>query len=131
MAQKKEKYMKESAANSMWERTHKRNAARVLKAIIQLEGLWVKLGQYLSTRADVLPEAYVSALRQLQDSLPPRPLKEVGLFSCCKWGLRCVYFCLVKELDRMFVLELLFPFFYRFDAHALICDQFERVIFLS
>lgn len=45
--------------------------------MIELEGLWVKLGQYLSTRADVLPEAYISVLKQLQDSLPPRSLKEV------------------------------------------------------
>ena len=62
----------------MWERTHQRNAKRLLNLIIELEGLWVKLGQYLSTRADVLPEAYISLLKQLQDSLPPRPLKEVA-----------------------------------------------------
>ncbi|XP_026443055.1 protein ACTIVITY OF BC1 COMPLEX KINASE 8, chloroplastic-like [Papaver somniferum] len=33
--------------------------------------------QYLSTRADVLPQAYIVLLKQLQDSLPPRPVKEV------------------------------------------------------
>jgi len=42
-----------------------------------MEGLWVKLGQYMSTRADVLPAAYINNLKQLQDSLPPRPLEEV------------------------------------------------------
>lgn len=46
-----------------------------------MEGLWVKLGQYMSTRADVLPAAYIHLLKQLQDSLPPRPLEEV--FSKC------------------------------------------------
>ncbi|GJN39271.1 hypothetical protein PR202_gb28378 [Eleusine coracana subsp. coracana] len=45
--------------------------------MIELEGLWVKLGQYLSTRADVLPEPYINVLKQLQDSLPPRPFEEV------------------------------------------------------
>jgi aarF domain-containing kinase len=45
--------------------------------MIELEGLWVKMGQYLSTRADVLPEPYITVLKQLQDSLPPRPLEEV------------------------------------------------------
>uniref|UniRef100_A0A0D9WTS7 ABC1 atypical kinase-like domain-containing protein n=1 Tax=Leersia perrieri TaxID=77586 RepID=A0A0D9WTS7_9ORYZ len=45
--------------------------------MIELEGLWVKMGQYLSTRADVLPEPYIYVLKQLQDSLPPRPLEEV------------------------------------------------------
>lgn len=62
---------------SLWEKAHERNARRVLSVIIQLEGVWVKCGQYLSTRADVLPEAYIILLKQLQDSLPPRPLQEV------------------------------------------------------
>ncbi|CAM6101459.1 unnamed protein product [Calypogeia fissa] len=77
MAQKKEKWTKADAANRMWDRVHTRNAARVLKVVVKLEGLWVKLGQYLSTRADVLPQAYIDCLKQLQDSLPPRPIAEV------------------------------------------------------
>lgn len=66
-----------SKSDALWESAHERNAKRVLRLIVELEGLWVKLGQYLSTRADVLPEAYTSLLKQLQDSLPPRPLQEV------------------------------------------------------
>ncbi|XP_057524028.1 uncharacterized protein LOC130803845 isoform X2 [Amaranthus tricolor] len=62
---------------ALWKKAHERNARRILNFMIQMEGLWVKLGQYLSTRADVLPEAYIQLLKQLQDSLPPRPLKEV------------------------------------------------------
>ncbi|KAJ3696269.1 hypothetical protein LUZ60_001646 [Juncus effusus] len=75
--QKRVEWAKGSKKNTIWEKTHERNAKRVLNLMIELEGLWVKLGQYLSTRADVLPEAYISVLRQLQDSLPPRSLKEV------------------------------------------------------
>ncbi|XP_073014376.1 uncharacterized protein [Typha latifolia] len=75
--QKRVNWSKRGKKNSMWEKTHERNAKRVLNLMIELEGLWVKLGQYLSTRADVLPEAYIRHLKQLQDSLPPRPLKEV------------------------------------------------------
>ncbi|CAL9762078.1 unnamed protein product [Musa acuminata subsp. burmannicoides] len=66
-----------SRRDDLWEGTHERNAKRVLDLMIQLEGLWVKLGQYLSTRADALPDAYVRLLKQLQDSLPRRPLEEV------------------------------------------------------
>ncbi|KAK9741670.1 hypothetical protein RND81_03G121000 [Saponaria officinalis] len=62
---------------SLWKKAHERNARRLLNFMIEMEGLWVKLGQYLSTRADVLPEAYIRLLQQLQDSLPPRPLEEV------------------------------------------------------
>ncbi|KAH9699129.1 hypothetical protein KPL71_024225 [Citrus sinensis] len=61
-----------------YKRAHERNPKRVLNLIIKLEGLWVKLGQYLCTRANVLPEAYISLLKQLQDSLPPRPVQEVS-----------------------------------------------------
>ncbi|KAL8107002.1 uncharacterized protein LOC141670700 isoform X1 [Apium graveolens] len=75
--QKREKWVSKSKRDSMWEKLHERNAKRVLKVIIELEGMWVKLGQYMSTRADVLPNAYIRVLTQLQDSLPPRPLKVV------------------------------------------------------
>lgn len=75
--QQREKWTNKSKRAALWENAHERNAKRVLNLIIELEGLWVKLGQYLSTRADVLPEAYICLLKQLQDSLPPRPLKEV------------------------------------------------------
>lgn len=75
--QKKDKWTTVDKRDDLWERAHERNANRLLSAIIELEGLWVKLGQYLSTRADVLPNAYIQLLKQLQDSLPPRPLSEV------------------------------------------------------
>ncbi|KAJ4826162.1 hypothetical protein Tsubulata_042426 [Turnera subulata] len=76
--QKREYWINKSKRAALWEKAHERNAKRVLSLMIELEGLWVKLGQYLSTRADVLPNAYISLLKQLQDSLPPRPLKEVS-----------------------------------------------------
>ncbi|KAF5177129.1 Abc1 family protein [Thalictrum thalictroides] len=75
--QQREKWASKSKKNFLWEKAHERNAKRLLNLIIELEGLWVKMGQYLSTRADVLPEAYIYFLRQLQDSLPPRPLQEI------------------------------------------------------
>ncbi|KAL9363634.1 hypothetical protein Peur_046419 [Populus x canadensis] len=76
--QKREEFMKNNEkSEELWKRAHERNAKRVRNMMIQLGGLWVKLGQYLSSRADVLPSAYISILKQLQDSLPPRPLQEV------------------------------------------------------
>ncbi|KAK2994048.1 hypothetical protein RJ640_012318 [Escallonia rubra] len=75
--QQREKWTNKSKRATLWEKAHQRNAKRVLRLIIELEGLWVKLGQYLSTRADVLPDAYILLLKQLQDSLPPRRLEEV------------------------------------------------------
>ncbi|XP_042392295.1 uncharacterized protein LOC121983739 isoform X2 [Zingiber officinale] len=75
--QKRVKWLSKTKTNAIWEKAHERNARRVLNLMIEMEGLWVKLGQYLSTRADVLPEAYICLLKQLQDSLPPRRLEEV------------------------------------------------------
>ncbi|GAB2222960.1 hypothetical protein Droror1_Dr00017092 [Drosera rotundifolia] len=76
--QQRGKWFKSKAKeDAVWKKAHERNAKRVLQLMIELEGLWVKLGQYLSTRADVLPVAYINLLKQLQDSLPPRPLEEV------------------------------------------------------
>ncbi|XP_073019567.1 uncharacterized protein [Primulina eburnea] len=75
--QQREKWNRKSKSDDLWEKAHERNAKRVLNLIVELEGLWVKLGQYLSTRADVLPQAYIRLLKQLQDSLPPRPLEEI------------------------------------------------------
>ncbi|KAG6538390.1 hypothetical protein ZIOFF_003508 [Zingiber officinale] len=67
--------------DALWESAHNRNARRIVKFMIEMKGLWVKLGQYMSTRADILPEAYRCLFVQLQDSLPPRALKEVT-FPC-------------------------------------------------
>jgi predicted unusual protein kinase regulating ubiquinone biosynthesis (AarF/ABC1/UbiB family) len=55
-----------------WSSVHARNANMLLHKIQQLEGFWVKVGQYLSSRADVMPPEYLQTLAQLQDSMPPR-----------------------------------------------------------
>ncbi|XP_027329559.1 uncharacterized protein LOC113845985 isoform X2 [Abrus precatorius] len=75
--QQRDKWTSKARQAALWDKAHERNAKRILNLIIEMEGLWVKLGQYMSTRADVLPAAYIRLLKQLQDSLPPRPLEEV------------------------------------------------------
>lgn len=88
VVQRREKWAKSTSdRNKLWKKAHERNAKRIHNAIVGLEGLWVKAGQYLSTRADVLPDPYIEVLRLLQDSLPPRSIKEVceksSLLSSC------------------------------------------------
>ena len=61
----------------IWHETHERNAQRVYESICDLRGLWVKAGQFLSSRPDIVPMEYVRVLSQLQDSIPPRPWSEV------------------------------------------------------
>lgn len=56
---------------------HIRNAERVKRAILELEGLFIKMGQLLSVMSNFLPEAFQRPLEALQDRLPARPYNEV------------------------------------------------------
>ena len=49
----------------------------LLAAIQELGPTFVKLGQVLSTRPDILPEDYVAALEQLQDDVAPLPFSDI------------------------------------------------------
>mmetsp|Transcript_10563 Transcript_10563/g.21084 ORF Transcript_10563/g.21084 Transcript_10563/m.21084 type:complete len:951 (+) Transcript_10563:196-3048(+) len=59
--------------DSFWEDVHERSAAEMTCAIMSLEGFWVKVGQYLSSRADIMPGPYLRHLSSLQDGMPARP----------------------------------------------------------
>lgn len=50
---------------------------RVRLALEELGPTFVKLGQILSTRPDLLPPAYIAELSKLQDTVPPAPREEV------------------------------------------------------
>ena len=49
---------------------------------------FVKLGQLLSTRPDVLPPAYLTALARLQDKVEPFPFSEVERIIADELGIR-------------------------------------------
>ncbi|MDX1350017.1 MAG: AarF/ABC1/UbiB kinase family protein, partial [Putridiphycobacter sp.] len=51
-------------------RRHQRNAARVMGTIVELNGLFIKVGQLLSILSNILPESYRTALETLQDKAP-------------------------------------------------------------
>src|SRR5688572_16274494 len=52
-------------------------AERLTKDLEQLGPTFIKLGQVLSTRADLLPPSYLEALSRLQDDVDPVPLAEI------------------------------------------------------
>ncbi|CAK0844691.1 unnamed protein product [Prorocentrum cordatum] len=64
---------------AMWEAAHERNAPRVRRVIDRLRGLWVKIGQYLSSRPDVVPAPYIRHLSGLQDAGQASPWRRVAL----------------------------------------------------
>ena len=57
---------------------HKQNAKRVYATILELQGLFIKVGQLLSIMANFLPEEFRQELEGLQDQVPPRPFSEIA-----------------------------------------------------
>lgn len=56
---------------------YKKHAAKAVNAFIQLGPAYIKLGQLLSVRPDILPQPYVDEFVKLQDEVPPAPFQEV------------------------------------------------------
>ena len=56
---------------------HRRNSKRLVEAILELKGLFIKVGQLISILTNFLPPEFRAELEQLQDSVPARPLDEV------------------------------------------------------
>lgn len=59
------------------EEAHRRNARRIEAAIVELGGLFIKVGQLISIMANFLPEAFRRELQGLQDQVPPRPYEDI------------------------------------------------------
>lgn len=56
---------------------HIHNAEQVKRAILELKGLFIKIGQLLSILSNFLPDEFQKPLEELQDRIPPRPFAEV------------------------------------------------------
>ncbi len=52
-------------------------AQRIRMAFEELGPTYIKLGQILSTRSDLIPQEFVVELSKLQDKVPPRPFSEL------------------------------------------------------
>lgn len=56
---------------------HRKTSKRLVAAILELKGLYIKVGQLISILTNFLPPEFRAELEQLQDSVPARPLDEV------------------------------------------------------
>src|SRR5919106_2087027 len=63
-------------------------AEDLAKDLEKLGPTFIKLGQLLSTRADLLPGPYLEALERLQDSIEPFPYEEVERIVSGELGVR-------------------------------------------
>ncbi len=52
-------------------RLHRKNAALIREKAIEMKGVMIKVGQFLSSRIDFLPDEYIAELSRLQDRVPP------------------------------------------------------------
>jgi predicted unusual protein kinase regulating ubiquinone biosynthesis (AarF/ABC1/UbiB family) len=59
------------------EKKFRKHAERALKTFVDLGPSYIKLGQWLSSRADLLPQPYLDVLESLQDDVSPEPFSEV------------------------------------------------------
>lgn len=58
------------------------NARRIERTIVELQGLFIKVGQLISIMTNFLPEEFRKELEGLQDAVPPRP------YACIEARLR-------------------------------------------
>jgi predicted unusual protein kinase regulating ubiquinone biosynthesis (AarF/ABC1/UbiB family) len=72
------RFMGHAWASAREAELHARNARRVERTIVVLQGLFIKVGQLLSIMANFLPAEFRSGLEGLQDQVPPRPYREIA-----------------------------------------------------
>ncbi|MGI9296954.1 MAG: 2-polyprenylphenol 6-hydroxylase [Gammaproteobacteria bacterium] len=59
---------------------------RLRRALEHLGPIFVKFGQLLSTRSDLLPPPFVAELSKLQDRVPPHPPPQIRAALCDAYG---------------------------------------------
>jgi predicted unusual protein kinase regulating ubiquinone biosynthesis (AarF/ABC1/UbiB family) len=75
-----------SDTNIKWEALLKKQAAEYRRTALRLEGLLIKLGQFLSTRADVMPKAFLEELEDLIDRVPAVPWEDAQTIMEQEWN---------------------------------------------
>jgi ubiquinone biosynthesis protein len=68
-------------SQAAWDRAHRRTGQSIYRLATKMGGAFVKLGQVLGARADVLPPSLIEPLRGLHDRVPPRPFAALRTFA--------------------------------------------------
>ncbi|WP_113881165.1 ABC1 kinase family protein [Cytobacillus oceanisediminis] len=59
---------------------------RLRTTLFELEGLLIKIGQFISIRSDLLPNAFIKELQDLTDKVPPSEWREIKRILNEEWG---------------------------------------------
>ena len=71
------RYISSASKEERYRRQDLRAARALHRASLRLEGLLIKASQFIATRADILPDEWVSTLSSLHDRVPPRPFETI------------------------------------------------------
>lgn len=71
-----------------WEKLWGDIGKRFRHLLFELEGLLIKVGQIISTRADLLPPAFIKEIEDLTDHVPPSEWSEIQEVLETEWGNR-------------------------------------------
>lgn len=72
------RFLSEATIQGMLAVRHRKNARRVEQTILQLQGIFIKVGQLISIMTNFLPEEFRKGLEGLQDQVPPRPYPDIA-----------------------------------------------------
>ncbi|MFA5867524.1 MAG: AarF/UbiB family protein [Actinomycetota bacterium] len=66
-----------TGAEQRMSKRHRRRAIQFRETATRLGGVLIKLGQFVGSRVDVMPEPYIQELMKLQDEVPPEDYSAV------------------------------------------------------
>lgn len=75
------------AVNAKWEQLVTRQARIYKKTALELGGLMIKLGQFLSARADIMPPSFLEELEGLTDQVTPVPTADALAVLDDEWDM--------------------------------------------
>jgi predicted unusual protein kinase regulating ubiquinone biosynthesis (AarF/ABC1/UbiB family) len=76
---------------------HRKWAARFRLMAVEMGGVMIKLGQFLSARVDVLPREITDELKGLQDEVPEVPWNQVEVIVRSELGDPSAHFALIEK----------------------------------
>lgn len=80
------KFVSVHDAHALLIAAHEESAHKIVDLCKENGAIWVKFGQFLSCRPDVLPMEYVMALQSLQNSAIPAPFEAIHPMIVSAWG---------------------------------------------